>query len=156
MKELKNVFVILILVLFTACDESKSASSDNETEEISLSAEKEVAAAVDSLSSAIVDPEKALLQRLTADELTYGHSSGLVQNKDEFIDDLINGDFDFSAVTTPDQNIYVEGETAIVRHIFSAEATNAGEPIDIRLGNVLVYQKQNGEWKLLARQAFKL
>lgn len=156
MKELKNVFVILILVLFTACDESKSASSENEPEEISLSAEKEVAAAVDSLSRAIVDPEKGLLQRLTADELTYGHSSGLVQNKDEFIDDLINGDFDFSAVNTPDQNIYVEGETAIVRQIFSAEATNAGEPIDIRLGNVLVYQKQNGEWKLLARQAFKL
>jgi hypothetical protein len=157
MKELKNFLVILTLVVFTACDQSKSVSSENSMEGFSfLSSESAVAAAVDSLSRAIVNPEKALLEKITADELTYGHSSGLIQNKEEFIDDLINGDFDFSAVNTPDQNIYIVGETAIVRHIFSAEATNAGDTIDIRLGNVLVYQKQNGKWKLLARQAFKL
>lgn len=157
MKNLRNVLVILTLVLFTACDQSKSAPSDDTAvDTVSLPAENEVAAAVDSLSRAIVDPEEALLEKITADKLTYGHSSGLVQNKDEFIDDLINGDFDFSSVKTPDQKIYIEGKTAIVRHIFTAEATNAGEPIDIRLGTVLVYQKQNGQWKLLARQAFKL
>ena len=38
-----------------------------------------------------------------------------------------------------------------------AEATNNGVDIDIHLGNVLVFQRQyDGQWKLLARQAYKL
>lgn len=157
MKGLRNVFVILILVIFNACDQSKRSSRENDSEGFSsISLENDVADAVDSLNRAIVNPEKALLEKITADELTYGHSSGLVQNKEEFMDDLVNGDFNFSSVNAENQTIYIVGETAIVRHIFSAKATNAGEPVEIRIGNILVFQEQEGEWKLLARQAFKL
>ncbi len=81
----------------------------------------------------------------------------LIQDRAGFIDDIVNGPFDFSSVEAPDQTIHISGNTAIVRHIFLAKASNAGEPVDIRIGNVQVYQKgKNGKLRLLARQAYKL
>lgn len=154
---MKSFFVLFALFVLNACNQVEKNSVTNETGNIvSVAEEDEVAAAVESLNKAIVDPEESLLESLTADELTYGHSSGLVQNKAEFVDDLVNGDFDFSSVDISAQSIYVAGKTAVVRHIFSAEATNAGAPVEVRIGNLLVYQKQAGKWKLLARQSFKL
>lgn len=110
-----------------------------------------------SFNRAMVDPTPELMDSLCSDELTYGHSSGLIQNKTEFISDVVNGPFDFLSVEAPDQAINLLGNTAIVRHIFLAKASNRGEPVDIRIGNVQVYQRNNdGSWKLLARQAYKL
>lgn len=117
----------------------------------------EVQRAVSTFNEAMVNPTAEFMEALCADALTYGHSSGLIQNKAEFIDDIVNGPFNFSSVEAPDQTIHISGNTAIVRHIFLAKATNAGVPVDIRIGNIQVYQKdKDGKLKLLARQAYKL
>lgn len=117
----------------------------------------EVQRAVSTFNEAMVNPTVELMETLCADALTYGHSSGLIQNKAEFIDDIVNGPFNFSSVEAPGQTIHISGNSAIVRHIFLAKATNAGVPVDIRIGNVQVYQKdREGRLRLLARQAYKL
>ncbi|NQV75103.1 MAG: nuclear transport factor 2 family protein [Bacteroidetes bacterium] len=119
-------------------------------------AEMAVSAAVETLHKGIIDPEKSLLEGIASDGLSYGHSGGKLQNKAEFIDDLFNGAFNFSSISPADQVITVSGKNAIVRHMFIAKATNAGVPTDIRIGNLMVWRKEGGSWKLLARQAFKL
>jgi hypothetical protein len=48
------------------------------------------------------------------------------------------------------------GKNAIVRHIVTAKAVNKGTPLDLKFGNILVWQKKHGKWKLLARQGYKL
>lgn len=118
--------------------------------------EKEVALVVQKFNKAIVDADKKGLEKITADKLTYGHSSGKVENKTEFVDGVVNGPFDFVTIDAEDQSIEVSGETAVVRHVFVSKATNNGNPLDIKIGNVMVLQKQKGQWKVLARQAFKL
>ena len=118
--------------------------------------EKDVASAVQKFNKAMVDADKKALENITAEKLSYGHSSGKVENKTEFVDAVVNGPFDFLTLDGEDQTINVAGETAVVRHVFVSKAKNAGTPVDVRIGNVLVWQKQNGEWKLLARQAYKL
>lgn len=118
--------------------------------------EKEVAEAVSKFNKAMVDADKKALNKITSDKLSYGHSSGIVENKTEFVDAVVNGPFDFLTLEGEDQTILVAGETAVVRHIFVSKASNAGSPVDVRIGNVLVWQKEGGQWKLLARQAFKL
>jgi hypothetical protein len=115
-----------------------------------------VALVVEKLNKAIVDPEKGLLESIASEGLSYGHSGGKVQNKAQFVDDLVNGAFNFSSVNALDQTISISGDNAIVRHTLVAKATNAGVPTDIRIGNVMVWRKESGQWKLLARQAFKL
>lgn len=88
--------------------------------------------------------------------MSYGHSGGKVQNKAEFVEDLLHDTFDFLTVNTSNQKIMVSGKNAIVRHTFTAKASNAGTPVDLNIGNLLVWRKENGQWKLLARQAFRL
>lgn len=117
---------------------------------------QDVSIAVEKLSKAIVDPNRAALESIASDALSYGHSAGKVQNKSEFVDDLLNGPFDFSSVEPTNQTISISGKNAIVRHTFVAKATNAGVPTDIRIGIMMVWRKEAGQWKLFARQAFRL
>ena len=135
---------------------SETSTVTMELEQIPPTME-EVQKAVSAFNKAIVNPTVGLMESLCAEELTYGHSSGLIQDRAAFIDDIVNGPFDFSSVEAPNQSIHISGNTAIVRHIFLAKATNAGEAVDIRIGNVQAYQKgDDGKLRLLARQAYKL
>jgi hypothetical protein len=118
--------------------------------------EKEVASAVEILKKGIVEANKNLLENITADELVYGHSSGKVQNKVEFIAEIISGQPKYLSVDMSDQTIKIAGNTAIVRHIYSAETISNGTPGNLKIGNMLIWQKQHGKWKLLARQAYKM
>ncbi|HET6557710.1 MAG TPA: nuclear transport factor 2 family protein [Prolixibacteraceae bacterium] len=118
---------------------------------------KEVGAAVEVLKKAVIEADKSLLEAITAEGLVYGHSNGKVQNKAEFIAEIISAQpLDYVSIETEDQTIALSGNTAVVRHIFSAETMANGTAGKIRIGNMLIWQKQKGKWKLLARQAYKL
>jgi len=115
-----------------------------------------VAAAVESLRKAMIDPDKTALDKLTAEELSYGHSNGAVQDKAAFIEALISGKSDFVTIGLTEQTIKMSGNTAIVRHILSATNNDGGKPGTVKLSVLLIWQQQKGAWKLLARQAVKL
>lgn len=152
MNKLKDWIFFFIMIALFSCAEKSNSTSKNDT----VNTEIAVAESVEALNDALINPENALFDQLVMEELSYGHSSGKVQNKEELIDDLINGSFDFQSINISDQTIDIIGKTAIVRHILSAKADNAGTPVEIRIGIFLVYQIQNNQWKLLARQAYKL
>jgi ketosteroid isomerase-like protein len=119
--------------------------------------EKAVSAAVETLKKAIVDADKDLLESIAADNLVYGHSNGRVQNKAEFIAEIVSKQpNDYVKIETTDQTIVITGNTAIVRHIYSAETISNGTPGQLKIGNMLVWKNQKGKWRLLARQAYKL
>jgi ketosteroid isomerase-like protein len=118
--------------------------------------EKEVAAAVEALRKAMVDGDKATLEKLAANELTYGHSAGKIEDKTTFINNLTNGNSDFVTIDLGDQTISLAGNVALVRHTLTAKTNDGGKPGNVKLGVLLVWQKQAGGWKIIARQAFKL
>lgn len=118
--------------------------------------EIKVAEAVNAFNEAMVHPDAQVFSNLVSNGLSYGHSSGLVQNKAEFIDDIVNGTFKFLNPSVEKQTIEIVGNNAIVRHIFVSKITNKGTPGDLRIGNLLVWVKEKGKWKLLARQAFRV
>lgn len=117
--------------------------------------EKAVATAVDSLTAAMVSSNIASLTKWTDDQLSYGHSSGLIQDKAAFLDNFVTGKTDFVTIDLTDQKIAVAGKTAIVRHILSATTNDSGKPGSTKLYILLVWAKSGKNWKLLARQAVK-
>lgn len=119
-------------------------------------AQAEVAAVVESLRKAMVDADQNTLEKLLASELSYGHSGGKVEAKSSFMEALASGKSDFVTLTISDQTITVTDNTAIVRHHLSGDTNDGGKTNTINLSILLVWQKQNGEWKLLARQAVKI
>jgi len=121
------------------------------------SAEPAVAAAAERLRIAMVDPTPGALGALVADDLSYGHSGGRVDTKASFIGDLVAGKSDFVAITISDQTVkVVDGQTAIVRHTLAADTLDSGKPGKVALKILGIWQKQGGDWKLLARQAVRI
>ena len=118
--------------------------------------EQAVAAAVESLRKAMIDPDKATLDALVLDDLTYGHSSGLVQDKAAFEAALLSKSSAFVTIDLTDQTVKVVGTTAWVRHTLTATTNDGGKPGTTHLSVLLVWLKQKGQWRLFARQAVKL
>jgi len=118
--------------------------------------EPKIAANVSAFNKALVDADKKVLESLTADELSYGHSNGKVENKTQFVTAATNGTVDFLSIDITEQTIQIAGKTAIVRHLFSSKLTREGKPDEIKIGILMIWHKQKDEWKLLARQGYKL
>ncbi len=111
---------------------------------------------VEKLYEAMVNKDKKGLMHLTSKQLTYGHSSGTIENREEYVEAVLTGSFDFFSIIPEDQTIYISNDTGIARHIFVATGTNNGEKADVRIGVLMTWQKQGDNWQLLARQAYKL
>jgi len=118
--------------------------------------ETKIAAAAEALIKAMIDGDKNVLEKLTAEELSYGHSTGKIENKTEFIASMVNGPLDFSSIDITEQTIKLAGKNAIVRNSFSAKLTNDGKPLEIKIAVLMVWKKIKEEWKLLARQGYKV
>jgi ketosteroid isomerase-like protein len=118
--------------------------------------EKQVADAVEQLRKAMVDGDSAALTRLSSLSLSYGHSSGVVQDQKEFVSKIASGASDFVTIDLTEQKITISGDAAIVRHTLSASTNDGGKPGTVKLHVLTVWQKDQGKWKLLARQAVKL
>ena len=56
----------------------------------------------------------------------------------------------------PELKVAVVGNAAIARHIYLSESELEGKTTNTRIGALQVWQKQDGGWKLLARQGFTL
>ncbi len=112
--------------------------------------------AVADLRKAMLDGDKAKLDALTADQLSYGHSSGKLETKAQFIDVIASKKTVYKSISLDDPKSVVAGSNAIVRHIFKGEAEADGKISPFNVGILQVWTKQDGSWKLLARQAFKL
>lgn len=117
--------------------------------------EKEVAAAVEALRLAMISGNQNALEAIAADQLSYGHSTGNVEDKKTFVHTLASGKSDFVTIDLSDQTITVSGNTAIVRHTLNATNNDGGKPGTVSLVIMTVWQKQHKQWKLLARQAVK-
>lgn len=114
-----------------------------------------VAAAAERLRLAMIDPTPAALGALVADDLSYGHSGGKVDTKASFISDLMDGKSDFVTIAITDQTIKLVDNVAIVRHTLTADTNDSGKPGKVSIKILGVWQKQGGDWKLLARQAVR-
>jgi len=113
-----------------------------------------VSAAVEALRKATIAADKSALEKLMAAELSYGHSSGRVETKAEYIEALVSGKSGFSAIELTEQTVNVVDKIAIVRHVFNATRRKEGDKM--KLSILTVWMQQQDQWKLLARQAAKL
>jgi len=116
--------------------------------------ESAVSAAVEAWRKAMIAADKSALEKLTAAELSYGHSSGRVETKAEFIEALASGKSGFSAIELTGQTVSVVDKIAIVRHVFNATRRKEGDKV--KLFNLTIWMQQQDQWNLLARQAAKL
>ncbi len=117
--------------------------------------EAAVTQAVADLTKAMLAADKAQLDSLVADQLSYGHSGGVVQDKAEFVGVIASKKTVYKSINLTDMKVSVAGNDAIVRHTWDSVSESGGKSNTSHLGVLQVWAKQDGKWKLLARQAFK-
>jgi hypothetical protein len=117
--------------------------------------EKAIAAAVEKLRLAMISGNQKDLESIVMDELTYGHSGGHVEGKAEFVEKLSSGKSDFVSIDLSEQTIQVTKKVGVVRHNLVAETNDNNKPATVHLKILLIFVKDDGKWKLLARQAVK-
>lgn len=141
---MKNILIAFICMLIVSNVMAKQSDSTA------------VAKAVQTLTNAMISGDKAALEAIVSDRLTYGHSGGHVEGKTEFVYKLTGGGSDFVTIDLTDQTILMAGKTAVVRHTLTANTNDNNKPAVVHLKIMLVFQKEKGQWKLLARQAVKV
>jgi ketosteroid isomerase-like protein len=118
--------------------------------------EEAVTQAVEALRKATFTQDKAKIEALVADQLTYGHSSAVVQSKAEMINGVMTRKATLKSLEYPELKVTVAGNAAWARHLYVSESELDGKPRSIKIGILEVWQKAGGGWKLLARQGYKL
>ncbi len=115
-----------------------------------------VSQAMESLRVVVMQPDSAVLAGLVSNDLEYVHSSGAVRNKQGFIDEFMKRQTDVANVVFSNQTIKITDGNAIVRHRMVADSRKVGYPPVIDIIVLMVWRKEQGQWKLLARQAAKI
>jgi sugar phosphate isomerase/epimerase len=110
---------------------------------------------VKALQKAMINADSVALRNLTCDELTYGHSNGVIDNRESFISNLATGKLDIVTLDITNQDVTVKGDVAWVRYNMVANMVEAGKTSTANIKILLIWTKVNGLWKLLARQAVK-
>jgi ketosteroid isomerase-like protein len=142
---LKRIFIIAAFCSSLAWVASTAVAADKTAA---------VTAAVEQLRVLMVTPDAAKLNALVADQLSYGHSDGHLNNKATFVSDLVTGVSHFLSITLKEQTVSVVGDVAIVRHVLTGETHDKGkDPATVNINVLQIWQKQGGHWKLLARQS---
>ena len=112
--------------------------------------------AIEALREGILKQDKAKLDQVCASQISYGHSDGRSETKEQFINGVMNRKQTQKSLAFPDLKVSVVGNNAIARHIYLGESELDGKQSTTRIGALQVWQKQADGWKLLARQGFRL
>jgi len=114
-----------------------------------------LAQAIERFYNAIRDKNAAAFEPLLTQDVTYGHSSGRIEDKAQFIANVLNPKTTWKSIYGADQTNTFSGDTAISRHVMTGQNEREGKPGSASMKTMMVWQKQAGGWKLLARQAYK-
>ena len=112
--------------------------------------------AAETLRALMVDPVKQQLENLLEDSLRYGHSSGHIDTKQQFIEKLTSGKSDFVSIYITNQTVQVYKNTGIVRHDLTGVTNDGGKASNVKLHVLTVWIKRGNWWLLVARQAIKI
>lgn len=109
------------------------------------------------LAKALLERDSVSLNSLLHRDLSYGHSNGWTESKQEVIHDLYNGTLVYQQITPETKPIVrIYDKTGIVRETIKVTVVVEGKTMTLKLQVLQTWIKEGKEWKLLARQSVKV
>jgi hypothetical protein len=113
-------------------------------------AEQQVLQAEKERFAAMIKGDRGALEKLLADDLTYIHSTALLQTKDEFIKSVLAGNIDYVSIvpSESDAKVRINGTTATATGLAAVNVIDNGNNRKIRIRYTTVYANRGGAWLL--------
>ena len=111
---------------------------------------------VDELRMAQLKQDKAKIESLTAEQLSYSHSDARLEDKAKYLNGVMTRKATVKSLEWPEMTVQVVGGNAVVRHLWVSESELEGKVTNTKIGVMQVWQKQDAGWKLLARASWRL
>jgi len=135
--------ILSLLLLFTF------VSAKAQTEE------EKPATTMKEFHRALVDKNTVSINQQTDKALSYGHSNGWVETKDDVIKDLETGYIVYHSYKEDSLKITINNSMANARFVADISATLNGKTTTFHLKVLEVWVKKGKRWLLFARQAVK-
>lgn len=106
--------------------------------------------------AALVSDDFPALDRLLADDLTYAHSSTVVESKAEYLASLRSGALKYTSLKHESTLVRVYGDTAVLTGLSTVQALTRGKPGAVKLRFLIVYVQRHDQWQIVAWQSTRL
>ncbi len=118
--------------------------------------EKALLIQVSKLDSLMENNDSKILE-LFSDDVSFGHSNGWIQNKDDFKKDFESGKVKYQSVKQTElKEFKIKNKFANVRRIIAVKGLYKNETFEMKLSVLEFWIKQKGIWKLWSRQSVSL
>lgn len=113
---------------------------------------------VEALTKAVFETKDSMaLKSLVSDDVTYGHSTGLIEDKPMMVTNAATSATTYRKPELERVGITMNRKTAIIRHnLRGGSIDSKGVETPLNLAIMQVWKKERGDWKLWARQAVKI
>jgi ketosteroid isomerase-like protein len=119
-------------------------------------AEQAVRQAEQDWSAAVVAMDIPRLEQLYADDLIYGHSSGVVDTKTIYLEKLKSGAQHYTTIDREPMQVHVYGDSAVTFSKVRMTGTNASGPFDNSLMLLHAWVKIGEQWRMVAHQTAQI
>jgi hypothetical protein len=103
--------------------------------------------------TAVLKADRSSLEKLLAADLSYTHSSGKTQTKEQFIDDAGGGATAYKSIEFENTNVRQYGSVAVITHSAIITTVQTGTT---HLYLTEVWAQEGGRWQMASRQATKI
>ena len=112
--------------------------------------------AMQQLDKALFQKDEKVLQTVLHKEVSYGHSNGWIQNKNDILNDFTSGKLIYNKIENNSSTIVtISKKYATVKTNTNAEGMVNGTAFNLRLHILQFWVKTKKGWQLIARQSAK-
>ena len=105
---------------------------------------------------AMIDVDLEALENILSGDLTYTHTSGWMETKGEFLSSLSSQLIKYKSIRPTDMVTRIYDNTSVVTGISAMRIIYKENPLAFSIRFIEVYQKNQGNWQLVAWQASRL
>ena len=112
--------------------------------------------AITAIDMALLSKDTLNIEKLIAIDISYGHSNGWMQTKQDLMDDFTTGKIEYKKIESGDGTFVINKKTVAVRCITKVEGVVNGTAFNMSLQVLQVWKKVKNSWILIARQSVKM
>ncbi len=100
--------------------------------------------------------DSAALLDLVSTKVTYGHSGGNIEDKATMVQKAMASKQTYKNLEFEKTSMDIDGNTAVLRHNLRGISVENDTETPLNLAILQVWRKENGKWRIWARQAVKI